>query len=164
MLTENSPLTPAVNAAKTARGSQESSMTGHHESLTSEETVKPPSEKSFGITFAVVFGLIAAWLFWRKHVPIWSVMAAAAALVLPCRRLSDAAGSASAQSDLAQIRSPPPQDRQSDRDGPALLRGVHADGLHHAPGREGPAQSQARQRRVELLELAPGFDRKSKPR
>jgi hypothetical protein len=55
-------------------------MTGHHESLTSEETVKPPSEKSFGITFAVVFGLIAAWLYWRKHVPIWSVLAAAAAL------------------------------------------------------------------------------------
>jgi len=55
-------------------------MTGHHESLTSEETVKPPSEKSFGITFAVVFGLIAAWLFWRKHVPIYSVLAAAAAI------------------------------------------------------------------------------------
>jgi predicted membrane metal-binding protein len=55
-------------------------MTGHHESLTSEETVKPPSEKSFGITFAVVFGLIAAWLYWRKHLPIWSVMATAAAL------------------------------------------------------------------------------------
>lgn len=55
-------------------------MTGHHESLTSEETVKPPSEKSFGITFAVVFGLIAAWLYWRKHVPIWSVMATAAGL------------------------------------------------------------------------------------
>jgi hypothetical protein len=55
-------------------------MTGHHESLTSEETVKPPSEKSFGITFAVVFGLIAAWLYWRKHVPIYSVLAAAAAI------------------------------------------------------------------------------------
>lgn len=55
-------------------------MTGHHESLTSEETVKPPSEKSFGITFAVVFGLIAAWLYWRKHVPIYSVVAAAAAI------------------------------------------------------------------------------------
>jgi hypothetical protein len=55
-------------------------MTGHHESLTSEETVKPPSEKSFGITFAVVFGLIAAWLYWRKHVPIYSVLAAAAAV------------------------------------------------------------------------------------
>jgi hypothetical protein len=55
-------------------------MTGHHESLTSEEIVKPPSEKSFGITFAVVFGLIAAWLFWRKHVPIYSVLAAAAAI------------------------------------------------------------------------------------
>jgi hypothetical protein len=55
-------------------------MTGHHESLTSEEIVKPPSEKSFGITFAVVFGLIAAWLYWRKHVPIWSVLSAAAAL------------------------------------------------------------------------------------
>jgi len=55
-------------------------MTGHHETLTSDETVKPPSEKSFGITFAVVFGLIAAWLYWRKHVPIWSVLAAAAAL------------------------------------------------------------------------------------
>jgi hypothetical protein len=55
-------------------------MTGHHESLTTEETVKPPSEKSFGITFAVVFGLIAAWLFWRKHVPIYTVLAAAAAL------------------------------------------------------------------------------------
>jgi len=55
-------------------------MTGHHESLTPEETVKPPSEKSFGITFAVVFGLIAAWLYWRKHVPIYSVLAAAAAI------------------------------------------------------------------------------------
>ena len=55
-------------------------MTGHHESLTSEETVKPPSEKSFGITFAVVFGLIAAWLYWRKHVPVYSVVAAAAAI------------------------------------------------------------------------------------
>jgi len=55
-------------------------MTGHHESLTSEETVKPPSEKSFGITFAVVFGLIAAWLYWRKHVPIYSVLASAAAI------------------------------------------------------------------------------------
>ncbi len=55
-------------------------MTGHHESLTSEETIKPPSEKSFGITFAVVFGLIAAWLYWRKHVPIYSVMAAAGAI------------------------------------------------------------------------------------
>ena len=56
-------------------------MTGHHESLTSEETVKPPSEKSFGITFAVVFGLIAAWLYWRKHVPIYSVLAAVAAIL-----------------------------------------------------------------------------------
>ena len=55
-------------------------MTGHHESLTSEEIVKPPSEKSFGITFAVVFGLIAAWLYWRKHVPIWSLLSAGAAL------------------------------------------------------------------------------------
>jgi len=55
-------------------------MTGHHESLTSEEVVKPPSEKSFGITFAVVFGLIAAWLYWRKHVPIWPVVTGGAAV------------------------------------------------------------------------------------
>jgi predicted membrane metal-binding protein len=55
-------------------------MTGHHESLTHDETVKPPSEKSFGITFAVVFGLIAAWLYWRKDLPVWALICTAAAV------------------------------------------------------------------------------------
>lgn len=55
-------------------------MTGHHETLTSNETVKPPSEKSFGITFAVVFALLAEWLYWRKDLPFWSGLLAVVSL------------------------------------------------------------------------------------
>ena len=80
MLTENSPLTPLVNGAKSAWIFRVYSMTGHHETLISDETVKPPSEKSFGITFAVVFALLAAWLYWRKDLPFWSGLLAVASL------------------------------------------------------------------------------------
>lgn len=44
---------------------------GHHESLVERQGVRPPSERSFGITFTVVFALLAAWLFLRKGLPIW---------------------------------------------------------------------------------------------
>jgi hypothetical protein len=64
--------------------------TGHHEQLSRREDVKPPSEKSFGITFAVVFSLLAVWLYWRKGLAWWpqALLAAAAffliaALVAP---------------------------------------------------------------------------------
>ena len=29
--------------------------------------LKVPTDRSFGITFAVVFALVAAWLYWRGH-------------------------------------------------------------------------------------------------
>jgi predicted membrane metal-binding protein len=29
--------------------------------------VKMPTDRSFGVTFAVIFALVAAWLYWRGH-------------------------------------------------------------------------------------------------
>ena len=56
---------------------------GHHERLARHEDVKPPSEKSFGVTFAVVFTLLAAWLYWRKGLAWWpAALLAAAAFFL----------------------------------------------------------------------------------
>ena len=41
-----------------------------------------PSDRSFGLTFVVVFLLGAAWAAWTRHVPIAIVLAALAALTL----------------------------------------------------------------------------------
>jgi hypothetical protein len=43
---------------------------GHHDNWSTDEIVAPPSERSFGITFAVVFALLAVWLYWRKGLPL----------------------------------------------------------------------------------------------
>jgi hypothetical protein len=37
----------------------------HHETRSGHDDTKAPSEKSFGITFACVFALLSAWLFYR---------------------------------------------------------------------------------------------------
>jgi hypothetical protein len=52
----------------------------HHERLSRHEPIRPPSEKSFGITFAVACSLLAAWLYWRKGLVWWprGLVAAAA--------------------------------------------------------------------------------------
>lgn len=42
-------------------------MAGHHEEFSERDDIKLPSEKSFGITFAVVFTLLTVWLYFRKH-------------------------------------------------------------------------------------------------
>ena len=42
-----------------------------------------PSDRSFGITFAVVFGLVTAWLAWRGS-DAWQATAGVAALFLAC--------------------------------------------------------------------------------
>jgi hypothetical protein len=43
-----------------------------HENLTREEKVEGSSDRAFGITFAVVFGIIAAWpVIWWRAAPIW---------------------------------------------------------------------------------------------
>jgi hypothetical protein len=42
-------------------------MTGFHENLSREEAVAGPSNRSFGLTFAVVFLLIGGLLAWRGH-------------------------------------------------------------------------------------------------
>ena len=47
---------------------------GFHENLSRDEDVVP-SEKSFGITFAVVALLLAAWLWWRKDLTAWALVA-----------------------------------------------------------------------------------------
>jgi hypothetical protein len=49
-----------------------------HEDLRRDEVVAPPSEKSFGITFAVVALLLALWLWWRKDATGWALVALAA--------------------------------------------------------------------------------------
>ena len=54
---------------------------GHHEQMTEHEEVKLPSERSFGMTFAVVFTLLALWLYWRKDVPVWALFFLASAIV-----------------------------------------------------------------------------------
>ncbi len=51
----------------------------HHEEL-SRDSVKPPSERSFGFTFAAVFSLFGLWLFWRRGQSLWSAALLAAAL------------------------------------------------------------------------------------
>ena len=47
---------------------------GLHEDLSRDEVVAPPSEKSFGITFAVVALLLALWVWWRKDMPALAVV------------------------------------------------------------------------------------------
>ncbi len=56
-------------------------MVGHHEQLTGREDVKLPSERSFGITFAVVFSLFALWLYWRKGLPVEALLFLATAVI-----------------------------------------------------------------------------------
>ena len=54
----------------------EYSMAGsrHHEVLTERREVRPPSEKSFGITFAAIFSLLSVWLLLRKELPFWALL------------------------------------------------------------------------------------------
>jgi hypothetical protein len=56
-------------------------MPGHHEDLQERGDVKLPSERSFGITFAVVFTLFALWLYWRKGLPLEALLVLAAAVI-----------------------------------------------------------------------------------
>jgi hypothetical protein len=51
---------------------------GFHEDFRRDEAVAPPSEKSFGITFAVVALLLAVWLWWRKDMPVSGLVSLAA--------------------------------------------------------------------------------------
>jgi saxitoxin biosynthesis operon SxtJ-like protein len=57
-------------------------MTGseHHEVLAERRGTKPPSEKSFGITFAVVLALFSVWLLLRKELPSWALLSFVLAL------------------------------------------------------------------------------------
>jgi hypothetical protein len=54
------------------------SQPGFYENLRRDEIVAPPSEKSFGITFAVVALLLAVWLWWRKDLAAWALVSLAA--------------------------------------------------------------------------------------
>lgn len=44
----------------------QASNAGHHDSPRRADAVSPPTEKSFGVTFAVVFALLAAWFAYRS--------------------------------------------------------------------------------------------------
>lgn len=48
-------------------------MTDHHEQTARHDDAKAPSERGFGITFAVVFALVALWLWLRKDLPVWAI-------------------------------------------------------------------------------------------
>jgi predicted membrane metal-binding protein len=42
-----------------------------------------PTDRSFGLTFACIFGIVGAWLFWRGN-GAWQALAIIAALFLVC--------------------------------------------------------------------------------
>ena len=50
-----------------------------HERLTEHEEVKGPSERSFGVTFAVVFALVGTWPLTHAGGPRWWAIAVAMA-------------------------------------------------------------------------------------
>lgn len=54
--------------------------TGHHDYRDDRNDASAPSEKSFGVTFACVFALLSAWLFYRHGIGVWPVMTTLAAL------------------------------------------------------------------------------------
>lgn len=47
---------------------------GLHENLSRAEVVAPPTEKSFGITFAAVALIVALWLWWRRDMPVLALV------------------------------------------------------------------------------------------
>jgi hypothetical protein len=55
-------------------------LTDHHEQIGRRDETKTPSERGFGITFAVVFALMALWLWLRKDLPLWAVASLALSL------------------------------------------------------------------------------------
>jgi hypothetical protein len=52
----------------------------HHEYWKDRGDAKLPTEKSFGVTFAVVFGLLSAWQFYRHGIGTGSVITTGLAL------------------------------------------------------------------------------------
>ncbi len=52
-------------------------MTNHHEQIARSDATKTPSERGFGVTFAVVFALLATWLWLRKDLPVWAIASTA---------------------------------------------------------------------------------------
>ncbi|WP_374630818.1 SxtJ family membrane protein [Ferrovibrio sp.] len=53
----------------------------NHESMIREEKVKLGSDRSFGLVFAAVFGLIGAWQIWHQRQWGWYVLAAGLAFL-----------------------------------------------------------------------------------
>jgi Saxitoxin biosynthesis operon protein SxtJ len=58
-----------------------------HETLARDETVKGPSERRFGFTFAVVFLLVAAYSLFRGHA-VWPALLALALVFLAVASLA----------------------------------------------------------------------------
>ena len=58
------------------------SATGHHEDYARHREAAGPSDRSFGITFVVVFALIAAWPLLHGDGPRWWAVVVAAALLV----------------------------------------------------------------------------------
>ena len=56
-------------------------ITGAHHDLRLAEKVSAPTEKSFGATFAVVFGLLALWFAYRSGITARAIAMAGAAVV-----------------------------------------------------------------------------------
>ena len=57
-------------------------MAQFHENLSREQQIEGPSERSFGITFAVVFLIVGLWpLLWGEDVRAWALALTAAFLL-----------------------------------------------------------------------------------
>ena len=56
-------------------------MVNHHEQTARHDDTKAPSERGFGITFIIVFALLAVWLWLRKDLPVWAIACAVMSVV-----------------------------------------------------------------------------------
>jgi hypothetical protein len=59
---------------------KQSATGAHHDLSRPAESISAPTEKSFGVTFAVVFTLLAAWSAYRSGIGTWTVVMAGVAV------------------------------------------------------------------------------------
>jgi len=77
---DNGPKRPG--AVWLAIATRNESLAGSHERLSRADNVQPGSNRSFGITFAVAFGIIALLPLWRGNgVMLWALACSAAFLI-----------------------------------------------------------------------------------
>ena len=125
---------------------------GHMIESTSFDRVKSTSNASFGMFFALVFMVVAAWpVLDGKPVRLWSLAVSALFLVVG-HAMAPAPRDAKCALGAAWISAWRGGDATGD--GRALLRGIRPDGISHAQARPRPPQPAMGTRRDQLLGAA----------